>query len=151
MGSTTGARKVPDHTTVGDLGADPRRLVGGYERLRAQVLAGHTDGWRLGWGVLATKGMAAWMRAWPAAGAVPDPGGTAAAQTQASTFSTTTPSVSIPSTKGGEDCVACGPFLPAATADIVAVLAAMALAHAGRADPVIDRPCPPLPVRGSVL
>ena len=47
--------------------------------------------------------------------------------------------------------MACGPFLPAATADIVAVLAAMALAHAGRADPVIDRPCPPLRVRGSVL
>jgi hypothetical protein len=117
--------------------------VQGYERLRTQVLAGHTDGWRLGWGVLATKGMAAWMCAWPTAG--PDPGGTAA-QTQAPTLSTTTPSVSIPSTKGGEDPPACAPFLPAATADIVAVLAAMTLAHASRAHPVIDHPCP---VKGS--
>jgi hypothetical protein len=120
--------------------------VGGYERLRAQVLAGHTDGWRLGWGVLAATGMAAWMCAWPTAGAGPDPGGTAAAHAQASTLSTTTPSVSIPSTKGGE---ACGPFLPAATADIVAVLAAMTLAHASPVGPVIAHPCPPLPVKGS--
>jgi hypothetical protein len=105
--------------------------------LRAQVLAGHTDGWRLGWGVLATKGMAAWMCAWPTTNAALD--GTAGTQAQASPLSTTTPSVSIPSTKGGEDPPACRPFLPATTADIVAVLAAMTLAHASR--PVIDHPC----------
>jgi len=93
------------------------------------VLAGHTEGWQLGWGVLATKGMAAWMRAWPTAGA--GPGGTAATQAQAPTLSTSTPSMSDPSSKGGEDPRACGSFLPAATVDIVAVLAAMTLAHAG--------------------
>jgi hypothetical protein len=93
------------------------------------VLAGRPDGWRLGWGVLAAKGMASWMCAWPTAGAGPDPGGTPAAQPQASTLSTTTPPVSDPST-GGEDPPACPLFLPAATADIVAVLAAMTLAHA---------------------
>lgn len=108
--------------------ADPLELAQGYEQLRAQVLAGHTDGWRLGWGVLATKGMAAWMRARPTAGAGLD--GTAGTQAQASTLSTTTPSMSIPSTKGGEDSLACRPFLPAVTAEIVAVLAAMTLAHA---------------------
>jgi hypothetical protein len=92
-------------------------------------MAGHTDGWRLGWGVLAAKGMAAWMGAWPTAGPGPDPGGTAAAQPQVPTLSTTTPSVSDPGTPGGEDPPACRPLLPAATADIVAVLAAMTLAH----------------------
>jgi hypothetical protein len=127
-GSPTRVRKVPDRNTVGDFGGDPLELVQGYEQLRAQVLAGHTDGWRLGWGVLATKGMAAWMRAWPTAGAGLD--GTAGTQAQASTLSTTTPSTSIPSTKGGEDPSACCAFLPAVTADIVAVLAAMTLAHA---------------------
>lgn len=93
------------------------------------MLAGHTDGWRLGWGVLAAKGMAAWIAAWPTAGGGPDPGGTAAAHAQAPTLSTTTPSVSDPSTQGGQHRRACRPLLPAATADIVAVLAAMTLAH----------------------
>lgn len=127
--SPTGARKVPDRTAARDPGADPRRLAHGYERLRAQVLAGHTDGWRLGRGVLASKGMAAWIRAWPTVGTGPRPGGTAGTQPQAPTLSTTTPSVSDPSTRGGEDSPACRPLLPAATADIVAVLAAMTLAH----------------------
>jgi hypothetical protein len=144
----TGARKVLNRTTAGDLGADPRRLAHGYERLRAQVLAGHTDGWRLGWGVLAAKGMAAWMCAWPTAGVGPDPGGAVAAQAQASTLSTATPSVSISSTKGGEDPPACPALLPAATADIVAVLAAMTLAHASCASSVIDHDHP-LPGKGS--
>jgi len=106
------------------------------------VLAGHTDGWRLGRGVLAAKGMAAWMCAWPTVGTGPDSGGTAGTQPQAPTLSTTTPSVSDPSTRGGEDSPACRPLLPAATADIVAVLAAMTLAHASRAGPIIDHPCP---------
>jgi len=110
------------------LRADPLELAAGYEQLRAQVLAGHTDGWRLGWGVLATKGMAAWMRAWPTPGA--DLDGTPGTQAQAWTLSTTTPFTSIPSAKGGADSLACRAFLPALTADIVAVLAAMTLAHA---------------------
>lgn len=128
METPTGARKVPDRNTVRDFDADPRRLAHGYERLRAQVLAGHTDAWRLGRGVLATKGMAAWICAWPTAGTGPEPGATPGTQPQAPTLSTTTPSVSDP-TGGGGDSPACGPFLPAATADIVAVLAAMTLAH----------------------
>ena len=103
------------------------------------MLAGHTDGWRLGWGVLAAKGMAAWMCAWPTARAGLD--GTAGTQPQAPTLSTTTPPVSIPNTKGGEDSPACHPFLPATTADIVAVLAAMTLAHASPASHSIN-PCP---------
>lgn len=119
--------------------------MGGYERLRAQVLAGHTDGWRLGWGVLAAKGMAAWMCAWPTAGAGGDPGGTPAAHAQASTLSTTTPSMSVPTMKEGEDPPACGALPPAATADVVAVLAAMTLAHASRPAPLSITPAHPCP------
>lgn len=87
------------------------------------MLAGRTDGWRLGWGVLATKGMASWMGAWPTAGDTADRHGMAAANSQALPLSAT------PS-KGGEPCSACSSPLPAATTDIVAVLAAMTLAHA---------------------
>ena len=35
-----------------------------YEQLRQVVLDGHAEGWRFGLGVLATRGMAAWMTAW---------------------------------------------------------------------------------------
>lgn len=87
------------------------------------MLAGQADGWRLGWGVLATKGMASWMGAWPTAADTADRHGMAAANSQALPMSTTT-------RKGGEPCSACSSLLPAATADIVAVLAAMTLAHA---------------------
>jgi hypothetical protein len=38
-------------------------LVDGYERLRERVLAGRPDGWRLGHGLLAGKGVAAWIAA----------------------------------------------------------------------------------------
>lgn len=34
-----------------------------YEQLRAVVLSGQAQGWRLGWGVLAGRGMAAWVNA----------------------------------------------------------------------------------------
>ena len=34
----------------------------GYERLRAAVLGGRPDGFRLGHGVLAARGLAAWMK-----------------------------------------------------------------------------------------
>lgn len=34
----------------------------GYERLRARALSGDTDGWRLGLGVLQQRGVAAWLR-----------------------------------------------------------------------------------------
>ena len=34
----------------------------GYERLRARALGGDTDGWRLGLGVLHQRGVAAWLQ-----------------------------------------------------------------------------------------
>jgi hypothetical protein len=37
--------------------------VDGYERLRERVLAGRPDGWRLGRGLLAGKGVAGWIAA----------------------------------------------------------------------------------------
>lgn len=43
--------------------ADPAALRAGYERLRAAVLSERPDGFRLGHGVLLTRGMLAWMRA----------------------------------------------------------------------------------------
>ena len=42
---------------------DPGALTAGYERLRAAVLSGGAGGWRLGHGVLAARGIAAWMSA----------------------------------------------------------------------------------------
>jgi hypothetical protein len=41
---------------------EPSALHDGYERLRAAVLGGQPDGFRLGHGVLATRGLVAWMR-----------------------------------------------------------------------------------------
>ncbi len=43
----------------GDAGA----LTAGYERLRAAVLSGAVGGWRLGHGVLSTRGVVGWMSA----------------------------------------------------------------------------------------
>ncbi len=43
---------------------DPAALREGYEQLRQRVLCGQGDGWRVGHGVLASRGMAAWMGAW---------------------------------------------------------------------------------------
>jgi hypothetical protein len=34
----------------------------GYEQLRARALGGQADGWRLGLGVLQQRGVAAWLR-----------------------------------------------------------------------------------------
>jgi hypothetical protein len=53
---------------VPDLGSDARdgdrdSLRSGYERLREAVLSGRADGWRLGHGVLATRGTVAWIAA----------------------------------------------------------------------------------------
>jgi hypothetical protein len=36
-------------------------VVDGYEQLRARALCGDTDGWRLGLGVLHQRGVAAWL------------------------------------------------------------------------------------------
>jgi len=44
-----------------DGAADAGVLVSGYERLREAVLSGHAGGWRLGHGVLCTRGMVGWI------------------------------------------------------------------------------------------
>jgi hypothetical protein len=79
-----------------------------YEQLRAAALGGGADGWRLGLGVLAGKGVAGWMRAW----------------TTCPTPATTAPGHAVPGrapspAPSGPDGV-----------EMVRVLAAMALAHA---------------------
>lgn len=120
--SRIGVRKAAD----GLPGADQRQhLVAGYERLREQVLGAAPQGWRLGWGVLACRGMAAWIAAWTTPATAADRLGTAAANAQALL------PLSTPHAKGGEPDPACPSLPPAATAEIVTVLAAMTLAHAG--------------------
>ena len=47
----------------GERDGDPVELRCGYERLREAVLSGRPDGWRLGHGVLATRGTVAWIAA----------------------------------------------------------------------------------------
>jgi hypothetical protein len=86
--------------------ACPAQSVGRYELLRAAAASG-SGGWRHGLGVLAAKGMAAWMAAWAAVEAAsPEPGVTAGTAPQADAS------------------------LPAGTDQIIAVLAQMTLAHA---------------------
>lgn len=93
-----------------------------YEQLRRRARTARPDGWRTGWGVLATRGVAAWITARTAAGArSADPRSMGGAPSQALSLSTTTPPVSVPDTRGGEDPPACSSFLPAATAGIIAV------------------------------
>jgi len=86
---------------------DPVALRSGYERLRDAVLSGCPDGFRLGHGVLVTRGMVAWIVAVTEVAAAP-PAPTEVAGP-----------VSVPSTVS----------LPAA-GEIVAVLAQMAFAIA---------------------
>jgi hypothetical protein len=113
--------------------ACPAQSAGRYELLRAAAVSG-SGGWRHGLGVLAARGMAAWMAAWAAVEAAsPEPGATAGTAPQAdASLSATTPSPSTPSTGGGDagSTSACSSFLPAGTDQIVAVLAQMTLARA---------------------
>jgi hypothetical protein len=105
--------------------------VAEYEQLRRRALAGRPDGWRLGWGELATRGVVAWITARTATPArSADAHGTAGTPSQALSLSTTTQSLPDLDPRGGEHSQACSSFLPAATADIIAVLAAITLAHA---------------------
>ena len=96
-------------------------MAEGYEQLRERVLAGAPDGWRLGHGVLAGKGMVAWIGAWttfaPAWAA-----GTSARDPS------TAPTTTSPSTLGSHPSAALS-SLPYA-GQLVAVLAQMALARA---------------------
>jgi hypothetical protein len=51
--------ELPNSEELVDAGA----LQAGYERLREAVLSGNASGWRLGHGVLCTRGMVGWMSA----------------------------------------------------------------------------------------
>jgi hypothetical protein len=52
---------VAEGPDSGEREADPAALRAGYERLRAAVLSARPEGFRLGHGVLLTRGMLAWM------------------------------------------------------------------------------------------
>jgi hypothetical protein len=88
--------------------ADAGALSAGYERLRSAVLSGGAGGWRLGHGVLATRGTVAWIAAVGEVAPGPQPAA-AAAQSQPATSTASS--------------------LPGA-GEIVAVLAQMTLAIA---------------------
>jgi len=77
--------------------------VDGYEQLRRRALSGDTDGWRLGLGVLQQRGVAAWLRVRDA----------------------TAPARSAPTR-------AMPPVARSATAELVELLASMALGVAAR-------------------
>ena len=79
-----------------------------YEQLRAAALCGGAEGWRLGLGVLAGKGVAGWIRAW----------------TTCPTPATAAPVHTVPGRAPGP-----APSSPEGV-EMVRVLAAMALAHA---------------------
>ena len=103
-----------------------------YERLRELVRTGQAGGWRHGLGVLSTRAMAAWMAAWTALPTQPqvspDAGTTSQADSVPVHFD---PVPDHHSEKGGME-PACVRFPPAATTQIVAVLAQLTLAHARR-------------------
>ncbi|MER6563403.1 hypothetical protein ABT300_37895 [Streptomyces sp. NPDC001027] len=83
-----------------------------YEELRTAIADGTGEGWRLGRGVLAAKGMAAWATAWrslPESAARPAPGHRP-------------------------------PGLPSDSDELVRVLAAMALAHIHPDEPAGRKP-----------
>lgn len=85
---------------------DGSRLCAEYEQLRQVALAGHREGWRHGLGVLAAKGVAGWMRACRTIAPTPAP-------IPPATSSRVTVSALAPGAR-----------------EFVAVMAAMALAHA---------------------
>ena len=98
------------------LRSDPAVLRAGYEALREAVVGGYSHGWRHGHGVLAGRGVAAWITAWTTP--APDAAGTTAQRSHplSASRSTTcqTPKVLSSRPDAGE---------------VVAVLAQMTLAH----------------------
>ena len=90
---------------IDDTTGDGSDVVDGYERLRARALGGEADGWRLGLAVLQQRGVAAWLRARQA----------------------TVPTVSPPTpARAGR------PLAGGVEAELVGLLASMALAVASR-------------------
>jgi hypothetical protein len=110
---------VADGVGGGGQGGDPRALRAGYERLRQRVLAGASDGWRLGHGVLAARGMAAWIAAWSALAPAPTPPPDPSRRAPASGPGAIAGPASAPA-----------PSSAPAADEIVAVLGQMALAQA---------------------
>jgi hypothetical protein len=53
---------VEERNDIDDTGGNGSDVVHGYEQLRARALGGEADGWRLGLGVLQQRGVAAWLR-----------------------------------------------------------------------------------------
>jgi hypothetical protein len=93
----------------------------GYERLREQVLSGNDGRWRLGCGVLVTRGVAAWSVAWTCPPSSPVP-------TQPTHLVGAEPQSWWPPAQRG---VPSPPRQPCSGNNpIVAALAQMALAHA---------------------
>ena len=96
-----------------------------YEQARQVALGGGVQGWRYGLGVLAARGLAAWMAAWAAlvSPGAPDPSGTSGQAEPPSTADRQ---------EGGAWSTgsACTPFPTPAADAVVAVLAQMTLAHA---------------------
>jgi hypothetical protein len=98
---------------VADEPAADRPLVASYEALREAVLAGRPEGWRYGHGVLAGRGVAAWMAAWSAC--VPLSAGTTAHAPATAPRPSPAATPSLSSLRNADQ--------------IIAVIAQMALAH----------------------
>ena len=97
--------------------SDPEALVTSYEALREIVLGEQPCGWRLGHGVFASRGMAAWVAAWTTVAFAAEAGATAL-----------DPSIHcIPAPPNNTSATA--PSSLPGTQEIVTVLAQMALAH----------------------
>jgi hypothetical protein len=90
---------------IDDAGGSGSDVVDGYEQLRRRALSGDTDGWRLGLAVLQQRGVAAWLRVRQAA----------------------VPQISPPT-----PAPAGSPIAGNADAELVGLLASMALAVATR-------------------
>lgn len=90
---------------IDDTGGDRSDVVDGYEQLRARALGGQADGWRLGLGVLQQRGIAAWLRV------------------RQAIIPTVCPSAPTPATS---------PLAGGVEAELVGLLASMALAAATR-------------------
>lgn len=91
---------------IDDAGGGGSDVVNGYEQLRRRALTGEADGWRLGLGVLQQRGVAAWLRVRQAAAV---------------------PTVSPPTAAR-----AASPIAGGVDAELVGLLASMALAVASR-------------------
>jgi hypothetical protein len=94
---------VADHTVCEPTVGGGPGLTGQYEQLRQVALGGHAEGWRYGLGVLTTRGVSGWMNACQAVAPPPQ---------------------SPPTPARGS-----GDVFGADAAELVTVMAAMALAH----------------------